>query len=146
MTRTGWLAAGVLAAAGLGWACASTPTSTNNCGTGSPPSLVGNYTLKQYTWGSTVYAPPSASGSLAFTATTYAQTVTLPVSASRDTVLSDNGTYLLVGSECISEFSAVPGNRDFGGTFKVATVQGQTTLTLDGNDSLKVIVGVWTKQ
>ncbi len=145
MTRMGWVAAGVLAAAGLGWACSSSPTKVNNCGSGSPPSLVGSYALARYTWGSTVYTPPSAGGSLALTATTYHQTLILPTST-LDTTIVDSGTYVIVGSECISEISQVAGNRDFGGTFKVTTAQGATTLTLDGNDSLKVIIGVWTKQ
>lgn len=145
MTRMGWIAVGALAAAGVGWACSSSPTSTNNCGSGSPPSLIGSYSLSQYTWGATVYAPPSAGGALAFTASTYHQTLVLPTST-LDTTIVDSGTYVIVGSECISEISQVAGNRDFGGTFKVATAQGATTLTLSGNDSLKIIIGVWKKQ
>ncbi len=145
MTRMGWVAAGAMVAAGLGWACSSSPTSTNNCGTGSPPSLVGSYNLFKYTFGSAVYVSPAASGTLTLTASRYSQRLTLPTSGV-DTVAVDSGTYLVVGSECINEHSLVAGNRDFGGTFKFTTVQGVTTLTLDGNDSLRIIIGVWTKQ
>jgi hypothetical protein len=145
MTTRAWLAAGVLAAAGLGMACASSPTSTNNCGSGTAPSLVGSYSLSKYTFGSTVYTTPAASGTLTFTANTYSQALSLPTAA-LDTTANDSGTYLIVGSECIYEHTLVAGNRDFGGTLAFTYPQGDTILTLNGNDSLRIIIGVWKKQ
>jgi len=138
-----WVTLGAVAAAGLGIACSSSPTTTNNCGSGTAPSLVGSYSLTSYTYGITVYTPPGAFGKLWYAYSTYADTITVPGSAGDSTTV-DSGTYQVVGSECINQQS-LAGQRDFAGTFKLTTSNGATTLRVDGNDSLHVIISIWSR-
>ena len=131
-------------AAALGIAsCNSTPTNGNNCGSGTPPSLVGSYSLNQYTFGSRVWSAPPASGALTLTATTYVQTIHFP-STRGDSTVSDDGTYEVVGATCILENSQ-EGMRPFSGSLSLRTASNVTTLRLAGSDSLHVIIGVWIK-
>lgn len=138
------IAVSACAVAGLAlWSCNSTPTSGNNCGGGAPPSLVGGYTLQQYTFGTTTWSVPQVSGGLAFTATMYADTVTLP-GANGPTTTTDSGTYEVIGSECIRLVS-LAGQRTVAGTFHLIGVNADTTLEIHGNDSLHVVNSTWSK-
>lgn len=143
MVSRWWVAAAALAAAGLGMvSCASSPVNTNNCGSGAPPSLVGTYALSSYTFGSAVYTAPPASGALWLTSSTYADTLVIPVRLG-DSTVADHGTYQILGASC-TLWQSLAGQRDFTGSFTLKTAQGLTTLRLSGNDSLHVIIGIWT--
>jgi hypothetical protein len=129
--------AGALAFAG----CKSTTSSSSNaCGSGTPPSLVGTYTLASYTVGTTTIPSPPASGTLVFTATTYTVNLSLPNGGGGTTVIADNGTYTITGASCISETSAnsLP-------TFTGSFTLGGSTLTVSGTAGGQAAGSVWTK-
>ena len=145
MVPTRSLALIALAAAGLGSAsCNSTPTNSNNCGSGTAPALAGSYTLSSYQFGTRTYTVPPASGVLYLTTFKYADSLYIPASVG-DTLTADSGTYQVVGSECILLMSQA-GKRNFSGTFKVAESPTDTTFRMDGNDSLHVIISIWSRQ
>jgi hypothetical protein len=125
------------------WACNGTPTNGNNCGTGTPPTLAGGYTLQQYTFGTTTWSVPQVSGGLGLTASRYADTLTLP-GTNGDTTTTDSGTYEVIGSECIRLVS-LAGQRTVAGTFHLIAINADTTLKINGNDSLHVVNSVWSK-
>ena len=97
MTRSSVSYAGVaLAVAGALWFAAACKSSTsNNCGSGSPPSLVGTYALQSYTLGTATITYPTASGTLQFRTTMYNVNLTLP----GPSIVVDSGTYSIVGVE-----------------------------------------------
>jgi hypothetical protein len=126
-------------ALGLAWSCKS--TTSNNCGNGgTPPNLVGNYTLLSYTIGpSTIPAPP-ASGSLRFHVSTYGVDLSIPTGTGNQ-VIADSGTYSIVGSSCIQELSVL-GNPQFSGSFEL---HADSTFHVSGTAGGQVAASVWKK-
>jgi len=139
--RAGPLVAALGAAALLLSACKSS-TSSNNCGSGTAPSLAGSYTLSSYTFGNKTWTSPTSTGTLQLTASTYAYTMTLAANPLPLTV-SDNGSYLILGSECIRYTSADTAR--FAGSFGVLTSGSVTTLHESGSDSTHIIDWTWVK-
>ncbi len=144
MRVTRWLAGAALAAAALDLSCGK-PTNTNDCGGGTAPSLVGNYSLAQYTYGAKVYSVPPASGGITYTAAnTYSDFITVPSTGGVDSTVADSGLYQIVGTACIVHQS-LTGQRQYSASFTLVTRQGITTLKENGSDSLHVIIYVWVK-
>lgn len=126
--------AAVLAAAA---ACKSS-TSSNACGSGTPPAVTGVYTLASYDIGGTLITAPPASGELRLNADgTYGVNLTLPPPTG---AISDSGTYAIQGASCISQ-SSVLGQPQFVGSF---TLTG-STLTVSGTAGGESVASVWTK-
>jgi len=126
----------VVALAGAATACKSS-SSTNACGTGTPPSLVGTYALVSYTLGGATVTAPPAIGSLRLHTNTYGVDLTLPQPVG---TISDSGAYAIVGASCINE-SSVLGQPQFTGSFRLIG----TTLTVSGSAASQSVVSVWTK-
>ncbi len=127
-------AAALLAAGALGLVFACKSTTSNNCGSGTPPSLVGTYTLQSLTLGvSTPLTSPQETGTLRFHATTYG------VDLSGALVQSDTGSYAITGSSCISQNSAI--TAPFIGTFTLVN----TTLSVAGTQGGQAVASIWTK-
>ncbi len=144
MRVMGWQAGAALAAAGLALSCGK-PTNANNCAGGTPPSLVGSYSLTEYTFGTKVYSVPPASGGITYTATgTYSDFITVPGAGGADSTTADSGLYQIIGGSCIIHRSQT-GLRQFSASFSLTTNQGVTTLKENGSDSLHVIIFVWVK-
>jgi hypothetical protein len=121
-------------------ACKST-TSGNNCGNGAlPPSVVGTFALLSYTIGTTTVKPPAASGQLRFHAFTYGVDLSIP-SGGVPQNISDSGTYSIVGSSCIQEFS-VEGQPNFAGSFQL---NADSTFHVSGSANGQLIAGLWKR-
>lgn len=133
---TSLVAAVVCAGAVVIAAACKSSTSSNGCGTGTPPSLVGSYDLQSYTIGTVTISSPQASGTLRLHASTYGTDLVLP----GPQVISDSGTYTITGSSCISE-NSLTGQPQFTGTF---TLVG-TTFTITGSAGGQTVAAVWTK-
>lgn len=132
--------AAVVAVAGaLAFAAAcKSSTSTNACGSGSPPNIVGGYVLQSYDIGGTLITAPPASGDLRLNANnTYDVSLTLPPP---NGAISDSGTYAIQGASCISQ-NSVEGQPQFVGTFSLVG----TTLTVTGTAGGQSAASVWTK-
>jgi len=117
-------------------ACSKDTTSTT-CASGSPANLVGSYDLLSYTIGPSTYTSPPAIGNLRLHAGTYGVDVTLP----GPQIISDSGTYVLTGADCISQTSLF-GYAPFVGTYSLQS----GILTLGGTASGTVVSNIWTKQ
>jgi len=131
-------AAAALAVAGALWFAACKSSTSNNCGSGTPPSLVGSYSLESYTLGTTTLTSPTASGTLQFRATMYNVNLSLP----GPTAVVDSGTYTIVGSACINELSQA-GNPTFSGTFQLNL--SDSTFSVTGTAAGQVAASVWKK-
>jgi len=129
----------IAAALGLAAACKST-TSSNSCGSGTPPSLIGSYSLTSYTIGSTTIPNPPANGTLVFTAAKYTVNLSLPNGTGGTAVIADSGTYAITGASCISETSST-GLPTFTGTF---TLSG-STLSVSGTAGGQAAGSTWAK-
>jgi len=129
------LAAAGSTAAALAMVFACKSSTDNNCGSGTPPSLVGGYALQSYTIGISTLTPPQASGTLHFYTSTYSVSLTVAGQP-----VADTGSYVITGSQCISQ-SSVLGNPQFVGTF---TLNG-TTLTVTGTAAGQAAASTWTK-
>jgi hypothetical protein len=145
MSRSGAsVAAATLAAMGalaFAAACASTPTG-NNCGSGgTPPSLVGTYSLLSYTLGTTTVNSPAASGQLRFYAFAYGVNLSLPSGTGVNQPSSDSGTYNIVGTTCLQEFS-VMGNPNFSGSFQL---RADSTFHVSGTTGSQVAASLWKR-
>ncbi|HXY68728.1 MAG TPA: hypothetical protein VEH62_04725 [Gemmatimonadales bacterium] len=125
------LAAGCSAGA-LAIAIACSSSTSSNCGSGTPPSLVGTYALQSLTIGAaTPLTPPAETGTLRFHASTYA------IALAGALAQADTGNYTVTGSSCIAE----NGLYQFTGTFNLSG----TTLTVSGAQSNQAVASVWTK-
>ena len=132
-----------LVVAGTVWLVAACSSSTsNNCGSGTPPSLVGTYALASYTIGTTTVTAPTATGSLRFYTTLYGVTLNLPNGTGGMTVVTDSGSYTVVGSQCINE-SSVLGQPQFTGTFTYTAAD--STLQVTGTAAGQVAASIWKK-
>ncbi|HXY20025.1 MAG TPA: hypothetical protein VEH83_08530 [Gemmatimonadales bacterium] len=125
-------------------ACKSTPTNTNNCGSGAAPSLVGTYVLASYQFGTQTWTAPTSTGSLHLTAATYSYTMLLATDTTPLTV-SGAGNYVIVGASCIMQTSTVD-TTHFSASFVLQTVAGVTTLRESGSDGTHEVIWLWTKQ
>ncbi len=126
----------VASAAVLAFACKSSPTSSNCNGNGGvAPSLVGSWSLVSITLGTNTFTYPTASGTLTFTATRYDASVNLPGPVTQ----VDSGTYKVVGSSCIAEYTEVAGNPQFSGSFTLA----DSVLSVSGTAGGQVVANVW---
>ncbi len=117
-------------------ACKSS-TSSNACGSGSPPSLVGGYSLISYTLGGSQQTGTTGTLQLNANPDTYVANIVFPAPIGPQ---HDSGTYVIQGASCISENSAL-GNPQFTGTFELVG----TTLTLTGTVATQAVVIVLTK-
>ncbi len=133
------LAVAALAVAGaLAFAAAcKSSTSSNACGSGSPPSLVGTYSLVSYSLGGTQQTGTTGSLVLNANPNTYVANIVFPPPIGAQ---HDSGNYVIQGASCISENSAL-GNPQFIGTFELVG----TTLTLSGTVATQPVVIVLTK-
>lgn len=128
-----WVAAASAGALAIGYACKSSTES--GCGSGTPPSLVGTYTLASFQLGAaTPLTPPMETGDLRLHASTYGADLSGLLSQ------QDSGTYAITGASCISQNSVI-GNQQFTGTFSLVG----TTLTLLGSVGGQAATVVWTK-
>ena len=135
MRVTAWLVAAAASAGALAMAYACTSSTENGCGSGTPPSLVGTYTLVSFQLGAaTPLTPPTETGALRLHATTYGADLAGLLAQ------TDSGTYAITGASCISQNSVV-GNQQFTGTFSLVG----TTLTLLGNVGGQAATVIWTK-
>jgi hypothetical protein len=136
-------AAAMLAAAGvigLLFACKSTP-SGNNCGTGTaPPDLTGGYQLVSLQRGTTTLTPPTVTGSMQLTAARYTTTFVLPDTLNGTVVEVDSGSYEIIGSSCINQFSDT-GKPQFSGSFSL----NGTTFRISGGAGGQLVETIWTK-
>jgi hypothetical protein len=135
MRLSTWLAAAGSTAAALAIAFACTSSTDNNCGSGTPPSLVGSYSLQSYTIGISTLTPPQASGTLRFYPSAYSVSLTVAGQP-----VADTGSYVITGSRCISQ-SSLNGNPQFVGTFSLSG----TTLTVTGTAAGQAVASQWTK-
>ena len=125
-------AAAVVSAGALGFAFACSSATSSNCGSGTPPSLVGTYVLQSLTiGGGAPLSPPQETGALRFHATTYGVELTGAL------VQADTGTYAITGTSCITE----NGITQFTGTFSLVG----TTFTVSGAQASQAVASVWTK-
>jgi hypothetical protein len=132
-------------AGALAFAACESSSNTNACGSGTPPSLVGTYTLVSAAFGADTFTSGAGySGTLAFTATRYTFTVATPPPSSV-TLLADSGTYTVTGAKCISENSDT-GNPQFSGTFTLSGTTPGSTLTVTGAAATVPVTFVATKQ
>ncbi len=124
-------------AAGFAVFACSSSTSTNACGSGTPPSVIGTYALISYTTtAGTVTTADGASGQLRFYSGVYGFNVTIPMSAT----IVDSGNYSITGSKCMSQAS-VSGNGSTTGTFTLSGTTPGSVLTFSGTNSLVGPVG-----
>ena len=129
------LAAAGCTAVALAVAFACKSSTDNNCGSGTPPSLVGTYSLQSYTIGISTLTPPQATGTLHFYTSAYSVSLTVAGQP-----VADSGSYVITGSQCISQ-SSVNGNPQFVGTFSLSG----TTLTVTGTAGGQAAASQWTK-
>ncbi len=128
------LVAAVAATAAI--ACSSS-TSSNSCGSGTPPVVVGTYSLISYTvGGTTVTNTQGATGQLRFYTSTYGFNVTIP----GPTTVVDSGNYSITGTKCMSQAS-VMGQGSSTGTFTLSGTTAGSVLTFSGTNSLVGPVG-----
>lgn len=124
--------AGVIAAA----ACSS-PTSSNTCGSGTAPVVIGTYALISYTLGTTtITTAQGASGQLRFYASSYGFNLSIPGQAA----VADSGTYSISGVKCMSETSVL-GQGSTTGTFTLSGTTPGSVLTFTGMNTLVGAVG-----
>jgi len=144
MTRSSVsLAGAALAVAGALWVAAACSSSTsNNCGSGTSPNLVGTYALESYTLGSSTVTAPTATGTLRFYTTLYGVTLNLPNGSGGTTVVTDSGSYTVMGSSCINE-SSVLGQPQFSGTFTYTA--SDSALQVTGTAAGQVAASIWKK-
>jgi hypothetical protein len=129
-------------ASALGFAACESSTSNNSCGSGTAPSLVGNYGLVSYTIGLvTVTTADGASGQLRFHASTYGANITVPGTGT----IADSGTYAVTGTKCISQNSQT-GQPQFTGTFTLSGTTSGSTFSVSGTAAGQAVASVWTKQ
>jgi len=136
--RTSFVLPGLgLAAAVAFAACSKDSTSSSTCGSGTPPSLAGNYALVSYTLGTTtVDTTMGASGQLRFYASAYAFNATVPPG----TTISDSGSYTVSGIRCISETSVL-GQGSSTGTFTLTGTSAGSVFTFTGSNPLVGAIG-----
>jgi len=145
MTRSSVsLAGAALAVAGALWVAAACSSSTdnNNCGSGTPPSLVGTYALESYTLGTSTITAPTATGTLRFYTSLYGVTLNLPNGTGGMTVVTDSGSYSVMGASCINE-SSVLGQPQFTGTFTYTA--SDSALQVTGTAAGQVAASIWKK-
>jgi hypothetical protein len=131
------VAPGLALAAALAFAACKDSTSTSACGSGTPPSVVGTYSLVSYTVGTTTIDTTSgATGQLRFYASAYAFNATIPVTGA----IGDSGTYTISGTRCMSETS-VMGQGSSSGTFTLSGTTAGSLLTFSGTNSLIGAIG-----
>ncbi len=137
---------GAALAAVLAFATCKESTS-NSCGSGTPPSLVGTYAMVSYSLGVNTIPVPPASGSLVFTATRYTATISYPNPSPPPTTATvvDSGTYAVTGTKCISQTSET-GQPQFTGTFTLSSQAAGGTLSVEGMAGGVSASSVWTKQ
>lgn len=126
-------------------ACSSSPTNTNNCGSGAPPDLSGTYLMSSYTLGSQTWASPTSSGTLQVTASTYSYSMNLSTGTGSPQFVSDAGTYQLVGATCIRQTSSTDTTKNFSGSFVLQTASGATTFRESGSDGIHEVIWLWLK-
>ena len=134
------VAAAVLAGVvSLAAACKSSTTS-NNCGSGgTPPDLVGEYTLLVYVLGTATYTAPTSSGNLRIHASTYHLDAVLGTGPGTVFVL-DTGNYNFVGSTCLQEFSVLDSVPPFAGSVKK---NADSTIHISGNAGGMLVATTW---
>jgi hypothetical protein len=144
MSRSGAsVAVAALAAVGaLVFAAACKSSTANNCGNGgTPPSLVGTYSLLSYTLGTTTVVSPAASGQLRFYAFAYGVNLSLPSGTGVNQSFTDSGTYNIVGASCLQEFSVL-GNPNFSGSFQL---HADSTFHVSGTTGSQVAASLWKR-
>ncbi len=137
---------GATLAAVLAFAACKESTS-NSCGSGTAPSLVGTYAMVSYSLGVNTIPVPPASGSLVFTATRYTATISYPNPSPPPTTATvvDSGTYAVTGTKCISQTSET-GQPQFTGTFTLSGTTSGSTFSVSGSAAGQAVASVWTKQ
>jgi hypothetical protein len=132
-------AAALAAAVGLAAACKS--ATSNNCGNGgTPPNLVGTYSLLVYTLGTATYTAPTATGNLRFYPGAYHVDANLPTGGSKFLLVLDTGNYNFVGSTCIQEFSVLDSVPPFAGSVHK---NADSTLHISGNAGGLLVASTW---
>ena len=126
-----FVASGIAVAAALAFTGCKDSTSSNACGTGVAPVVVGTYKLASYTFSTTTLDTTSgASGQLRFYASTYAFNATIPIEGA----ISDSGTYSISGARCMTEVSVQnPGTTT--GTFTLSGTTPGSIFTYSGTNS-----------
>ena len=129
--RMSCVASGALLAGALALAACTDSTSSNACGSGTAPVVVGTYKLASYTLGaSTIDTAQGASGQLRFYTSTYGFNLTIPIQGA----ISDSGTYAISGARCMSEVSVQnPGTTT--GTFSLSGTTPGSIFTFAGTNS-----------
>jgi len=140
--HTSFVVPALALSAGLAFAACESSTSSNSCGSGTAPSLVGTYALVSYTIGlTTVTTADGATGQLRFHASTYGASITVPLTGS----IADSGSYTVTGSKCISQ-NSLTGQPQFSGTFTLSGTTTGAVFTVSGSAAGQVVASVWTKQ
>ncbi len=150
MPRHTWSVLPALALAGaLVYTACSSSSTESSCGSGTPPSLAGTYSLVSAQFGSSTFnAAQGDSGVLTFTATRYTFSIFAPNPApppAKLPVLADSGTYTISGAKCISESSA-SGLPQFTGTFTLSGTTAGSTFSVSGSAAGQPVSFVATKQ
>jgi hypothetical protein len=133
-----------LASAAVVAACSS--TSGDSCGSGTPPSLAGNWDLRAFTLGTTTVPAPPATGELRIheanaTTGTYAINYDLTGGSSPQ---FDSGNYVLTGQHCMSQSSLVNAAQpQFVGTYTLTTVAGIDSLAVTGSAGGLTVDNYW---
>ena len=136
MRHASFAVAALALAGAIAAACSST-TSSNACGSGTPPSAVGTYSLISYTFGgNTVDTTQGASGQLRFHTGTYAFNVTIPVQGA----IADSGTYAINGTRCMTETSLM-GSGSTTGSFTLSGTTPGSVFSFAGTNTLVGAVG-----
>jgi hypothetical protein len=130
-------AAGIALGAAAFIGCSESTGSGGNCGSGTPPSVVGTYKLARYTLGAnTVDTTQGASGQLRFYAANYAFNATIPVTGA----VVDSGSYTITGIRCMSEVSVLnPGTSS--GEFTLSGTTPGSVFTFAGTNTIVGPVG-----
>ena len=141
--RSKSLAVAAVASAGaLVFALACKSSTENNCPSGTAPSLVGTYALLSYTIGTNTITAPPASGTLHFYTTLYGVSLSIPNGVGGFTVISDSGTYTVIGASCIQE-NSVLGQPQFAGSFYVNSAD--STFRVTGSAAGQPAASTWKK-
>ncbi len=135
-SRLSFALAALAVAGALAFAAAcKSSTGTNSCGSGTPPALVGTYSLDSYVVSGGAQA--GATGELRLNAdSTYGADINVPGAGT----IPDSGTYRIQGSACISQ-NSVLGQPQFVGTF----ILRNGVLTVSGTAGGLAVTSAWTK-
>ena len=126
------VAAGLALAGALAFAACKESTSSNACGTGTPPSVAGTYKLASYTLGgTTIDTTQGATGQLRFHTALYGFNATLP----GPTVIVDSGSYTISGIKCMSEVSVLNTGVTISGTFTLSGATAGSIFTFQGTSA-----------